>query len=74
MLVNHSIDFPGTYYIAPHSFNGKYAEFCEYGDIKIQVWTTNYTIDALPQEDLELLYVKVRDNVWMPLFFNGRLL
>lgn len=79
MRVTPSIDFPGTYYIVPHTSKSSFAEFCEDGDIKIQIWHNNSDNipteeDNIPTEELELLYTKVRYNVWMPLFNNGRLL
>lgn len=78
MKVFHPPEDSSMYSTAP-SFNSlrKEAEFCDNGNIKIavhRVHTAEYIDDYLVSTpDLELLYTGTT-YVWIPLFFNGRLI
>lgn len=75
MYVSPSGDFPGTYFISGIGVSSEFdAEFCDDGDIKIQIWASDVYKNLVPIADLELFYIRKNSLVWMPLLFNGRLI
>lgn len=71
MKVIKSQSYPEAYLI--NGYGSLEAELTTDGDIKILLWQGDIKNKIVTQEDLELLYT-YRKGMYMPLFFNGRLL
>lgn len=73
MKVRKSTRIENFYYVLGNDFTsleGVFAKFSDAGNVKLGIFITDTHL--YPEQMLDVLYVK-ENLVWMPLFFNGRL-